>query len=263
MRSRTDMLRWIILASILLAVTGCGLRYKDVSESVNTAAIPQVSPDNAPVETNADGSRTLKVKGKIVCEKGIFTVPYVGLLWTICKLPYARSDSGDLVLLDTGLGGLARVTLDTVARRRWPANLGKPRFVFVKSLAVGDSTFENLVAGIEDGIWQFRLFGIPLYEVSGVALGTSALCVSIRGIRHAEPSGHVQYRAIVYAVPFAVMAKTRLGVRRTSLTMDFDTRQRSTVESPRRFRRRPAPDSEPGSMDPAAGARADNIPPKA
>jgi len=152
--------------AVAASLHGCGLHYAQLSRT----GVVEPDETNAPVTRNEDGSKTLKAA--CVLEGTTQTVDYDPLLWKATRLPFVRSDEGDLVLIDTGLRDLARVTIDIVSRRRDPIHLGEPfDFSYTPILRVSNLEVRHLVSVVESGRWELRFLGVPLYRASGWALG--------------------------------------------------------------------------------------------
>ncbi len=168
-----------VLLSLSLSSAGCGLRLVSLTDSIDSQIIIKIDETNAPVRVNADGRRSIHVQPTLDSSVEQVTLPYDSLLWTTTKMPFVRADEAagkrDLILIDTGLLGAPVVTLDVVARRQLPANLGEPPFAYAKSLSMSGITFKDLLAWIEDQTWQFRVLGIPVYRLSSWVLGMPLL----------------------------------------------------------------------------------------
>ena len=157
--------------TLLLAATGCGLRYADLSPR----GVDSLSSSNSPTTRTADGRNQIQVQPTFTGRTQTFR--YDGILWQFAKLPCVRADNGDLVLLDTGLAhDVARATLDVVRDGKHPAHLSKDtRFAYVRSLKLGNVEARELLVSVEPGTWQFHVLGLTLYHQRGWAFGMPLL----------------------------------------------------------------------------------------
>lgn len=159
-----------VITTFLISASGCGLRLVDLQP----VDVTQIDESNAPVEVTAEGKRSINARGVLIGTTQAF--PYDWLLWRVTRLPWIRSTSGELVLLDTGMGNMAHVSLDIVSKSGYPAHLGDPtNFTYVKSLAIGQMVASDILAIIETKQWQFHVLGLPIYRMCGWALGMPLL----------------------------------------------------------------------------------------
>jgi hypothetical protein len=153
--------------TLLLAATGCGLRYTQL----NHRSLTPLSSSNSPTTRTDDGRNQITVQPSFTGRTQTFR--YDGILWRFAKLPCVRADNGDLVLLDTGLAhDVARATLDG----QHPAHLSKEvRLAYVRSLKLGNVEARDLLVTVEPGTWQFHVLGLTLYHQRGWAFGMPLL----------------------------------------------------------------------------------------
>jgi hypothetical protein len=176
-------LRHLLTTIAFVAITtlggGCYLHSASLTDIVDTDSITLLNPSNAPIVKNPDGSQSISVTMAAESSDDHVTLDYDSVLWFFTRLlfltPSQANGSRDLLLLDTGLHESARVSLDVVARRNIPAQLGKSRFAYLEDLVLDGITFKNMIAPIEDTQWQYRVLGMPIYRLSGFALGAPAL----------------------------------------------------------------------------------------
>jgi hypothetical protein len=154
----------------LLALAGCGLRYVELDRR----GVTQINATNAPVTTQPDGSSSVRFQPTL---RGATTsLPYDGILWRFARLPAVRAADGNLALLDTGMGDVARATLDVVKDGRHPAHLGDDiQFAHLKTLAIGSAVATDVPVVVETHQWQVRALGLPLYRTRGWVLGMPLL----------------------------------------------------------------------------------------
>jgi hypothetical protein len=119
--------------------------------------------------------------------RGTAGAGYDSLLWWVLKMPCLAGIGPDgercLVLIDSGLGELARVTADVAARQQLPARTRPPAIAWVPRLDLADGvSLREFPASIYPMRWEARLLGLPLWRHSGYVLGLPAL----RGFAYVE-----------------------------------------------------------------------------
>jgi len=156
--------------TFLVSAFGCGLRLVDL----NAVDVVKIEQDSAPINSIEHSKQWIKTCNKLAGTTQIMS--YDRLLWRVTRLPFIRSTSGELVLLDTGMTDPIRVTLDIINEGGHPVRPGESaNLTYVKSLAIGQVAVNRILAAIETQQWQLHVLGLPLYRMRGWALGLPLL----------------------------------------------------------------------------------------
>ena len=178
----------------LLALPGCTGAYTvDLTRQLRSAHLPPLEAPGRGVRIDeASGALYVSRPPDIVIEhrlvlRGTAGAGYDSLLWWVLKMPCLAGIGPDgercLVLIDSGLGELARVTADVAARQQLPARTRPPAIAWVPRLDLADGvSLREFPASIYPMRWEARLLGLPLWRHSGYVLGLPAL----RGFAYVE-----------------------------------------------------------------------------
>ncbi len=184
--------RYLMVAcACMLLLGGCAMHYHDTTDRVKWDDIPKLTVVDRIWQRDADTIRLRLPAASVACSEGVWSAPYDRLLWLVAKLPFVKTDDGDHLLPDTGIGYPARTSATVISRRRWPT-MRQADLAFVESVSVGKGAFLDFGTTIENGVWQFRVCGIVVYELDGIALGIPVL-KTCRYIAFDNPNHQVRF----------------------------------------------------------------------
>jgi hypothetical protein len=164
-----------LLLILQLAICGCGIH----QVALDTSGLVPLSPLKLPVTMSSDGHRQAVSSFKFYLEGHTQTLAYDGLAWTFGHVPCVMADSGNLVMLDTGMNFPGRATLDVIRKGHFPAHIGQPfNFAAISELKIGRTTAHQfpVIADIRE--WEYRVLGVPVYHARGWTLGTPLLATA-------------------------------------------------------------------------------------
>ena len=180
MEARAEMM--LRMLGRLFCAVGLGVAALSAGCSVRQVELPHdgmvmMSPQNSPLTQRADGHGVVRFDAKFTGKTQVFL--YDNLAWAFARMPCVRSDSGTLIMLDTGMNFPAHVTMDVVVKNQLPAHLGAPIDVaYVPGVKLGPDLAKGFPAQIDSKQWVLFGLGMPMYRARGWTFGSPILSKS-------------------------------------------------------------------------------------